>query len=351
VSPLELVDDRFAELTRELRASRPTASVELRERLEAEALAPPPSRRPLPSLRRLVPAVALGGLALSLGVAAAVGLIHSGSESGSPAGALAHRALTTNYGAAGQGAPAGLPAPVAPSERKDQALVPAPSRLQQYDASLTLRVKDTDELSRRTQQAMRVTRALGGYVATASFDVPGRRGTSTLVVRVPIDRVQQALAKFSDYGTLLSQRISVQDLQQRADAQGSRINALRRAIVTLEARLEGNPTASERARLERLLTIEKHRLVAQQKRLRATVRRAELARVALTLVTPKPKAAAASSRLDRTLDDAGSVLARELQVLLYALIVVGPLLLLGGVALVAARTQRSRSDRRLLERS
>jgi hypothetical protein len=68
-------------------------------------------------------------------------------------------------------------------------------------------------------------------------------------------------------------------------------------------------------------------------------------------VTPKPEAAAASSRLDRTLDDAGSVLARELQILLYALIVAGPLLLLGGLALVAARTQRSRSDRRLLERS
>lgn len=349
MSPLELVDDRFGELTRELRASRPRASVELRERLEA--LAPPPPRRPLPSLRRLAPAVALGCLAVSLGVAAAVGLIHSGSESGSPTDVLAHRALTTNYGAARQGARAGLPAPVAPSERKDQAFVPASSRLQQYDASLTLRVKDTDELSRRTQQAMSVTRALGGYVATASFDVPGRRGTSTLVVRVPIDRVQETLAKFSDYGTLLSQRISVHDLQQRADAQGSRINALRRAITTLEAQLQVNPTAGERARLERLLTIEKHRLVAQQKRLRATVRRAELARVALTLVTPKPGAAAASSRLDRTLDDAGSVLARELQVLLYALIVAGPLLLLGGLALVAARTQRSRSDQRLLERS
>jgi len=45
------------------------------------------------------------------------------------------------------------------------------------------------------------------------------------------------------------------------------------------------------------------------------------------------------------------VLVRELQFLVYALIVVGPLLLLGGLAVVAARTQRIRSDRRLLERS
>ena len=87
------------------------------------------------------------------------------------------------------------------------------------------------------------------------------------------------------------------------------------------------------------------------KRREATLKRGHLARLSITLVTAKPKPAAASSRIDRTLDDAGSVLARELQILLYALIVVGPLLLSAGLALVAARTQRIRSDRRLLERS
>jgi hypothetical protein len=234
---------------------------------------------------------------------------------------------------------------------KNRALPPAQSRLQQYDAALMLQVRDSDRLSARTREAMRLTRSLGGYVASASYDVPGRQGTSTLVLRIPIDRVQRALAAFAGYGTLLSQKISVKDLQQRADAQSSRIAALKRAITALETQLQGSISQAERDRLEHLVSIEKSRLAAQQKTLGATVRRAELARVGLTLVTPSPKASAAPGRFDRTLDDAGSVLARELEILLYALVVVGPLLALGGVAIAVGRAQRRRSDRRLLERT
>ena len=40
MSPLELVDDRFGDLARELRAARPVASPQLRERVHA--LAPQP---------------------------------------------------------------------------------------------------------------------------------------------------------------------------------------------------------------------------------------------------------------------------------------------------------------------
>ena len=354
MSPLELVDDRLGELARELRAAQPRASLELREAIET--LAPPPPRRTLPSLRRLAPAVVLVTLAGSLCVAAAVGLVHSGSRErqvGAPETSTAARAPAAPvFGAHTQaGTPRSFSVPATKLQAGIGALAPARDRLQQYDAALTLRVHDADELSTRTQQAMRLARSLGGFVVSASFEVPGRRGVSTLVLRVPIDQVQAAIANLSGYGTLLAQRISVQDLQQRADRQAARIVALRQTIAAVAARLRGPLGTDERARLEQQLAVDEQRLATMLKRRASTVRRAELARLSLTLMTPKPKAAAASSRLDRTLDDAGSVLARELQVLLYALIVAGPLLLLGGLALVAARTQRSRSDRRLLERS
>ena len=346
MSPLELVDDRFEQLASELKAATPLASTELRERIES--LTPPPRRRPAVPLRRLVPAVGLAALAGSLGVAAVIGVVNSGSDHASRRGAVRSDVAaalppegsnpSTNLGALPQRA------------TSEDSLPPAQGRLQQYDASLTLRVQDADRLSARTQQAMRVTRSLGGYVASASFDVPGRKGTSTLMLRIPIGRVQRALAAFAGYGTLLSQKISVQDLQQRADAQTSRVGALRRAIAALQTQLRGSVSTAQRKRLERLLAIEKSRLAAQQKTLGATVRRAELARVGLTLVTPTAKANAASGRFDRTLDDAASVLARELELLLYALVVVGPLLALGGVAVALSRAQRRRSDRQLLER-
>jgi Domain of unknown function (DUF4349) len=354
VSPLELVDDRFGQLARALRASQPRASAELRERIET--LAPPPSRRMRPSLRRLAPAVALVALAGSLCVAAAIGLVHSGSrEHQVGASETSTAALVPGASVFGAHTEAGtsrsFPVPAWKLQARSGALAPARDRLQQYDAALTLRVHDADELSTRTQQAMRLVRSLGGFVVSASFDVPGRRGVSTLVLRVPIGQVQAAIADLSGYGTLLAQKISIQDLQQRADRQAARIAALRRAISAIAVRLRGPLSVSERARLEQQLAVNEQRLATMLKQRAGTVHRAELARISLTLVTPKPKAAAASSRLDRTLDDAGSVLARELQILLYALIVAGPLLLLGGLALVAARTQRSRSDRRLLERS
>jgi len=358
VSPLELVDGRFDKLATELRASRPVAPEGLRNRVEEFARAKPEPRREwgfrLPPRRvgLVLAALAILGSFIAAGV---TGLGGSTGDTnavvhGSQAQALRAPTTTTEaFGAAT--APSDLPATTLDSRLKGRALPPAQGRLQQYDASLTLRVRNSDQLSARTQQAMRLTRSFGGFVASASFDVPGRQGTSILLLRIPIDRVQRALAAFAGYGTLLSQKIAVQDLQQRADAQTSRIAALRRAIASLEKQLEGGVTSVERQRLERLISIEKSRLAAQQKRLGSTVRRAELARVGLTLVTPAAKASAAPGRFDRTLDDAGSVLARELEIMLYALVVVGPLLALGGVAIAVGRAQRRRSDRRLLERT
>jgi hypothetical protein len=45
------------------------------------------------------------------------------------------------------------------------------------------------------------------------------------------------------------------------------------------------------------------------------------------------------------------VLVREFELLLYALLVAGPLLLLGGAAILANRLLRRRADQRLLERA
>jgi uncharacterized protein DUF4349 len=349
VSPLELVDGRFDKLATELRASRPVAPEGLRNRVEELARVEPEPRREwgfrLPA-RRV--GLALAALAI-LGSFIAAGVTGLGGSTGDTKavqrGAPMSSTTTTEvFDRRVHGEAQSLPL-------KSRALPPAQSRLQQYDAALTLQVRDSDRLSARTQEAMRLTRSLGGYVASASYDVPGRQGTSTLVLRIPIDRVQRALAAFAGYGTLLSQKISVKDLQQRADAQSSRIAALKRAITALETQLQGSISQAERDRLEHLVSIEKSRLAAQQKKLGATVRRAELARVGLTLVTPAGKASAAPGRFDRTLDDAGSVLARELEILIYALVVLGPMLALGGIAIAFGRAQRRRSDRRLLERT
>ena len=76
-----------------------------------------------------------------------------------------------------------------------------------------------------------------------------------------------------------------------------------------------------------------------------------MASVALTMVVGRKAAAAPAGRFHRTVHDAGSVLVRELELLLYALVVAGPLLAIGGAGMLAGRSVRRRADERLLDRS
>ena len=325
------------ELVQALRANRPVAPTELRERVLALA-PPPPPRRFEPNLRRLVPAVAFAGLAAAVGVATVVGVVH-----GSRGPSVTSAKTSAPHGAVQTRKTAKSPVRANPTASlyADKALGVAPSttRLQQYDAFLRVRVKDQSELSRRTQQALRFTRSLGGYVVSAKYSAPGTSGTSRLALRVPIQRVQAAIAVFSAYGVLVSQRITLKDLQQKVDALGIRIRRVR-------ARIAGGEPGAQLERDKALL----RRLTRGRQ---ATTQRAQLASVALTMaVAAKHKRAAAPpGRFHRTLDDAGSVLVREFELLLYALLVAGPLLLLGGAAILASRSFRRRADQKLLERA
>jgi Domain of unknown function (DUF4349) len=351
VSPLELVDDRFEQLAQELRAARPAASAELRERVRS--LAPPPPPRFELRPRRVLAVACAAAVAISLSGALAVGLLQGGGrqrvvQGGARSATVLQQEAVRAAKAPSRGAFQGGPVPV---PYPGGAIPAAGDRLQNYNAVLTLQVDDRAELAARTSQAMRLTRGLGGYVASAVYNVPGRRGVSVVALRIPIDRVQQALDSFSNYGSLLSQRITIKDRQRTVDELGSRIAGVQADIAKVQKELAGPLSSQQRSKLERQLRADQRLVVALTKQRKALVRYSELARVMLTLVTPRPKAVASPGRFDRTLDDAGSVLVRELEILLYALVVVGPLLLIGAAGLAAGRGQRRRSDRKLLERA
>jgi hypothetical protein len=338
VSPLELVDDRFGKLAEELRGSRPVASAALRSRVtELSRVEPPPSRWEfrLPS-RRVVLGLAAAALAASFVVAGVTGLTRSsGGTEASPAPSFGppnvQRAVTS-------GSDRALKAgPVTPASKAFSPLAPNGERLQRYDATLRLRVDDVDALSSAARRAMNLTRSLGGYVASVNYATQGgKRGGATLVLRVPVTNVETALGELTSLGTILQQQAGILDVTRRADREA-------RQIAQLERELRTAPPAEAAVLRHRLRTLR-----AKHARL---LRSAHFARIALSLTTPAPQAAAPPSRLRRTLDDAGAVLTRELEILLYALVVAGPLLLLGGAAVAAGRAQRRRSDRRLLERA
>ena len=338
------------ELATELRAARPSASPELRERVLAVAARQEPWRPPrftLLRLRRMALVAASVAVAVAVGGALVHGLVHSGKSTQNAAPVVS----TGRGGSSVVGRNSASPPPRVAG--KDQALkqpfsaaLPnTTSRLTQYGAFMRLQVKNLDALSDTTKRAMRFARLVGGYVAYVRYSSPSdSQGSAALIVRVPIDRVQDVIAEYSNLGTILSQKISVVDVTKAVEEESREIARLQALIARLEA---GGVTPAERYRLSEA----KARLDYLTKHKAATVRRAELARVRLELTTKPKPAAAASGRFDRTLGDAGGVLLREAEILAYALIVAGPLLLLGLGAVAIGRMQRRRFEDRVLERS
>jgi Domain of unknown function (DUF4349) len=355
VSPLELVDDRFEQLASELRAAKPSVSPRLRQRVEvlARVEAEEPKQRFRPrimwgrSAKRLLVVCAVVAIAVPLVGAGVQGLHDNLNSQPTPRAVVGKNpAPQVTTGRAGE---KDLATP-----SLQQRLKAAPSttanRLQQYDATLRLRVKDVDALSSATQRAMRVTRGVGGYVAAVQYSTKaGRRGGANLVLRVPTATVSTALERLSALGTILGQHVAILDVQRRADRQTKEIARLAADVTELQDLLAATalPRANQ-AQLQHRLTVERRALAALRAQQTALLKRAHLAKINLRLTTT---AEGAAGRFSKTLDDAGSVLVKELQVLLYALIVVGPLLALGGIAIAVGRAQRRRSDRRLLERT
>jgi hypothetical protein len=184
---------------------------------------------------------------------------------------------------------------------------------------------------------MALARSLGGYVGEVQYSThSGQRGDARVVLRVPVGSVQAALTRLTGLGTILQQQTGILDVTKRVDREARQIARLERELQT------ASPQEAPAIRAHLLTLQAKHRRL---------LRSASLARIVLTLTTPAEQATAPPGRLHRTLDDSAGVLVRELQFLLYALVVAGPLLLLGAAGVAAARAQRRRADTKLLERA
>ncbi len=334
---LEVVGDSFGPFAQELRASKPVAPAALRAQVRALEPRGPRWTFRLPS-RRLVLALAVAAVLGSIFVAGITGLSRSGNGR-STAGASIERTLTQQADGR-RAAPAPTWSTQAQAEKSPLPaygpLAPATARLQRYQATLRLRVKDVDGLSSAAKRAMGLAHGLGGYVASVQYATRSKGGGATLVLRVPVARVQTALTRLAALGTILQQHTGILDVTRRVDREALQISQLEHALANAppaEAVVIRAKLATLRAKHARLL------------------KSARLAKITLALTTPATHQAATSGRFDRTLDDAGAVLLREGEILLYALVVAGPLLLLGGAGIAAARGARRRGDRRLLERT
>ena len=311
----------------------------------------------LPS-RRLVFVVVPAALALAVTAAVVHGLT---TGSGSGAQPVSEGASTVVHGAAPNAKSFAKPtravgvAGAGSTVDSAQATV-APStgsgRLQHTDASLQVRVPNVAHLSAATSAAARIATSLGGYAQSVHYQTPqDGNGVAYIELRVPAQNVQQALSRLAALGTLVSQQVSVEDLQHALQVESEQVAQLRRTVTALERAL-ADPALGDAQRVLLQIKLSESKLALSQ-RLHArkgTIAAGTTARISLVLgtersvVTPvKPR-----GRTNRMLHSAVGFLGLEAMVALYALIVISPFAVLGGLAWALARARRRRDEQRLL---
>ncbi len=342
-----------ADLTELLRASRPVAPDALRERVRAVAAAPARSPFPtirVPRLRLVVPAVAATAIA-------AAGLIAVVKPEDQPVSVESAKppATATAFGAAtdqAQQAHRQL-APVT-KQAASTGAAPAPTtgRAVDYQAQIGLEVKDSRALSSATARAQTIARTLGGYVVSVEY-ASADTGNASLTLRVPIAKLQDAVAQLTALGTITSQQVQIQDLQEQLDQLAHRIAVLRGRIAHITVLLANpNLTAERRAQLE----VDRAQLQTDLRSVRTQTTgvsdRAAYGTIQLTLTTKQTSTTPVpASRVDRTLDEAGRIITWEGIALLYAIVVAGPLAVVGLLGWFGARQRRRSIEARLLARS
>ena len=154
------------------------------------------------------------------------------------------------------------------------------------------------------------------------------------------------------FGRLVSQQISTQDLQQQLTHQTNQIGSVRRAIAVYEQALQsGSLSATQRVEIQIKLANAQHSLKLVRKARSGTVASGATADISLTLTTNKNGIVGGghhkSGRFDRLLGSAASFLGLEGIIVLYALVVLSPVVLLGGLGWWLLRERRRREDRLL----
>jgi len=362
-------ETRRAALLGELRGATLRAPDALRARVIAAAPAPRRSFAPRPS-RRLI----LVAIPAALGLAVAAAFVHglTGSSGPRPVSLAAHSPAAVGEKApstfksftvpsAGVGgsslhAPTQRGISTTPLDSAQSTLAPTtgtPGRLQHTDASLQVRVADVEHLSAATSAATRIATSLGGYAQSVDYRTPQHGdGTAYIELRVPAQNVQRALARLAALGTLVSQEVSVQDLEHALEVQSAQIAQLRRTIAALANALRDPALPDAQRVLLQIRLAESKRSLAQRLHARkGTIAAGTTARISLVIGTAKSSVVPVThhrGRLGRMLHSALGFLGLEAMVALYALIVISPFAALVAVAWFLARLRRRRDEQRLL---
>ncbi len=368
---------RLQGLVRELRAEAPPVPPTLLERVREIGQEPPPRRRVAFLPRRQVLALAVLLVCL-VAVAGLLSRVERLSDSDS-ADSGARAGQPTIDAAADLSAPE-EEAPVEDSGGADHELLrrdaakaplaaPRPANLGGiYDSRaatatsgratdlklwMEVRLADAEELSDAANDSMTITRELGGWVAGSEIDTQGNEGRAELALRVPVTRVEDAIVRLGELGTVTGQQVETVDLQAAIDRREARIETLERAIRTIELRLETEDlTPAQEIDLRLALEDRRNQLSDLRRENRSDRREAATSELTLVLHTKEAPAATKDDEggVAGAADDALRFLGDAGAIALFLVIVLSPVVLLAVLLWLALRSRTRRIETRILER-
>jgi hypothetical protein len=383
--------DGYEALVSELRATAPAAPDRLRERVLDGA---PEFRRRMSKRRRLTLVVVPLAATLAVGAALVHGFVSSGRNTNTHA--RADGVALAGLSSAGNGAVRHAPAasttakavrsssneyaparntvdsagtPLLGAQGKvysasgqqgytlDQsaatrALTIPRNRLVHAVASLQVRVASRSVLSTKTNRASQIIGSFGGYAQSVRYqNSRSGYGESILELRVPVQKAEAAIAKLSTLGVVVSQQVATQDLQAKLNSENGGIGSLQRAIAVYVSALNGGTlSGSERVIIQVRLNNARRALSHLRHARTGTLASGATASISLLLTTRSHAVVAhhhKKGRLGRLLGSAGNFLGLEGIIVLYALIVLSPIVLIAALAWWIVRERRRREERLL----
>lgn len=239
------------DLVAELRAAHVEAPPEVRERIRLIAAgAPAPPRRRITWRRALV-------VVVPIAAAIAATIVVTRPAKHQPVALELNQPRSVDRAAA-------APAHGAATAPKAFSVPSARNRVQDYDATLSLRVEHVSDVSDGVKRALRIATSLGGYSASVHAETHGSSGVADLKLKIPRNRVQQAMTQLSQLGTITDENVSTVDKTAGLNATGREIARLQKQLAALRT----NPQSPENDR--RILALEAH--IVRLQRSEATTR-------------------------------------------------------------------------------
>ena len=260
------------DLAGELRAARSTAPAEVRERVRHIAAADTAARERRFTWRR--------ALVVAVPVAAAVAATVVFTRPSGERTTVQHGEAVTIRSAARDNV--SKPAPSLGQTLSPQTTPPipntTPNRVQQVEATLSMRIPTADGVSTAMQRALRIARSYGGYPVYVDAGSQGKRASADLTLKIPRARVREAMSRLSALGTITAEHLDVQDVT-------AGLNEIDRTIARLQRRLVELRKQEQTPAVQRQITQVTATVVRLQRQEAATIRAAHFATVSLHLAT------------------------------------------------------------------